>query len=59
MNPGPELDAWVLDRIAEAERYLKSLPEWKRRWLEFKWLRVDPIVCRVRCWWTGQECPWE
>ena len=53
------MDAWIIWHIAKAERWLKSLPWWRRMWLEFKWFHVDPIVCRIRCWWTGESCPWE
>jgi hypothetical protein len=48
----------LLAAILEAEKHLLAMPPWKRRWLEFKWLRIDPVLCRVRCWFTGEECPW-
>lgn len=54
-----EVDAWVLAKIVQAERYLQSLPWWKRVWLEFKWNRLDPIICRIDCWSKGKVCPWE
>ena len=51
-------DEELLEAIITAERYLRALPAWKRRWLEFKWLRLDPIYCRIRCFLAGEECPW-
>jgi hypothetical protein len=53
-----KIDEWVHDRLIAARIWYAALPWYSRAWLRFKWW-AEPGICRIRCFFTGETCPWE